>query len=93
MLHMSKKRTAAGHIDKLVYIAAIATPIMTLPQLFRAWSRDNGGVSAVTWGAYVVIAVIWLLYALKNRDKPLIILEVSAVILYSLIVVGLIIKH
>ncbi len=73
-------------------MAAIATPIMTLPQLSKAWSANNQGASVVTWGAYVIIAIVWLLYALKNRDKPLIILETSAVVLYSLIVLGLLIK-
>lgn len=86
-----KEETA--FIDRLVYLAAIATPVMTLPQLYVIWIKDEKGASVITWAAYVVIAFIWLLYALKHKDKPLILLEASAVVLYSLIVIGLLVNN
>lgn len=76
-------------IDRLIYPAAIATPLMTLPQVYIIWVDKETGASIVTWAAYTVIAVIWLVYALKIKDTPLIVMELSAVVLYSAITVGL----
>lgn len=85
----SKKKKDA--IDKLIYPAAIATPLLTLPQVYIIWVNKETGSSLITWAAYSVIALIWLLYAIKTRDKPLIVLELPSLILYVMITVGLLI--
>ncbi|MDL2362841.1 MAG: hypothetical protein QFB86_00470 [Patescibacteria group bacterium] len=79
-------------IDRLVYLAAIATPIMTIPQFYTVWFEHKQGSSFSTWAAYSVIALVWLIYALKHKDKPLILVEISGVILYTSIAVGLFIN-
>lgn len=90
-LKVVKSKKKKDLIDRLIYPAAIATPLMTLPQLYVIWVDKQTGASVITWGAYTIIAMIWLAYALKIRDKPLIVLELPAVFLYGLITIGLII--
>lgn len=78
-------------IHKMTLFAAIATPIMTLPQVYQIWILGEKGASAVTWASYVLIACIWLFYGLENRDKPIIIMQSLCIVVYSTVVVGLIV--
>jgi hypothetical protein len=66
-------------IHKLIFFAAIATPIMK-------------GASAITWASYVFIACIWLYYGIENKDKPIVIMQSLCIVVYGAIVVGLLIK-
>ena len=89
--HITKKvreqRTAP--IDKLVYLAVVMGPIMTIPQVYSIWVQKNKGVSVVSWIAYLLISCIWLIYGLKHRDKPIIIVQVIWIALDGIIVAGL----
>jgi uncharacterized protein with PQ loop repeat len=62
-------------IHRLVFLAAIATPIVTFPQVYEIWILHHKGLSAFTWACYVLIAVIWLAYGIENNDKPIIIMQ------------------
>jgi MtN3 and saliva related transmembrane protein len=79
-------------IHRLIFLAAIATPIMTLPQVYQIWVLHQKGASAVTWVSYVFIAFIWLYYGIENRDKPIIIMQSLCIVVYSAVVLGLILK-
>lgn len=81
-----------GPLEKLVYAGAIIEPAMTLPQIYDTWTSGSGG-SLLTWSAYFIFAVVWLLYAIKYRITPLIITELLWVIFQGLVVVGLLVKH
>lgn len=86
-----KSKKKKDLIDRLIYPAAIATPLMTLPQLYVIWIDKNTGASVITWASYSVIALIWLIYALKIKDRPLIVLELPSLVLYIAITVGLLV--
>jgi uncharacterized protein with PQ loop repeat len=77
-------------IDKLIMIAAIGTPVMTFPQVYQVWVQHVKGDSVVTWTSYVIIGIIWLMYGLKYKDKPIIIMQSLCIITYSLVVAGLV---
>ena len=48
---------------------SIFTLVMSVPQAVAVWvERQVAGVSLVSWGAYLVSAVAWLLYGLRKRD-------------------------
>ncbi|MBC7512700.1 hypothetical protein H7142_03530 [Candidatus Saccharibacteria bacterium] len=66
-----KSKKKKDIIDRLIYPAAIATPLMTLPQLYIIWVDKDTGASVITWASYSVIALIWLLRArLKRKTSP-----------------------
>lgn len=62
---------------------------MTIPQLTKIWVEKNAsGVSAVSWGAYLVTAIFWLLYGILHKEKPIIFTYSAWIVLEILIVIG-----
>ncbi len=84
-----RKKTKQEPIDKLVYFAVILGPLMTLPQLYTIWVQNSTDVSVISWASYLGIAVIWLLYGLKHRETPIILVQLLWIVLDALIVIGL----
>lgn len=61
-------------IKRSVLVVAVVEPAMTIPQIYEIWgNKSAGGVSETTWGLYIGAAVIWLLYGIQLKDKPLIV--------------------
>jgi uncharacterized protein with PQ loop repeat len=88
----NKKKNTTKHksgIDKLVYIAVIIGPLLTLPQLYSIWVDGQKGVSIISWVAYLIASVIWLIYGIKHNDKPLLTVEAVWVVLDILVIIGL----
>ncbi len=78
-------------VDRAVYIAGILGPVMTLPQLWKIWVVKNAaGVSLFSWASFLAAAVIWLVYGILHKDKPIIVNYALWVILEALIVVGVV---
>lgn len=76
----------------LVYIAGIAAPIITIPQLLKIWvDGDTTGISLFTWAAFTVIAAVFAIYGFAHKDRPLIITYVPLTIVDVFIVIGLLI--
>jgi len=76
-------------VDKAVYFVGAFGIIMTLPQLMKIWVDKNAsGVSAVSWSAYLVAAIFWLLYGYLHREKQLIIIYSCWVFLDIVIITG-----
>jgi uncharacterized protein with PQ loop repeat len=49
---------------------SIFTMLMTVPQVLTIWvGHQAAGVSVVSWSAYLLSAVLWLVYGLWKRDK------------------------
>ena len=75
--------------DKIIYGAVIIGPIMNLPQLLKIWVYKNAaGVSFVSWISFSIISVIWLIYGLLHKEKPIIIMNSSLMIIQAFIAVG-----
>jgi uncharacterized protein with PQ loop repeat len=65
---------------------------MTLPQIYGVWIKHEAtGVSVSTWALYATAAVVWLLYGLQLKDKPLIISSILWVFMDSAVAIGVII--
>lgn len=83
-----KKSVKKSKIDSLVYFAIVIGPLLTMPQLYSIWVQGQKGVSIISWVAYLTAAIIWLLYGIKHKDKPLIIVEAIWVLMDIIIIVG-----
>jgi uncharacterized protein with PQ loop repeat len=78
-------------IDKLVYIIAIAGPIVSLAQVYEIWYHKTAvGVSLITWIGYFLGAFVWLAYGIAHNEKPLILNSVLWIIIEAMIVVGIV---
>ena len=48
---------------------SIFTMLMTVPQVWTIWvGHQAAGVSVVSWGAYLLSAVLWFWYGLQKKD-------------------------
>ena len=77
---MQKAGVAVGSawqtaVGKLIYVAAVAGPLTIIPQIAEIWFVDKNaaGVSMTTWLSFSLLSLIWLIYAIGERDRPLII--------------------
>lgn len=76
----------------MVLAIAVIEPLMTLPQIYEIWIKQQAkGVSSTTWGLYIFAAIIWLLYGIQLRDRPLIISSFLWIITEMAVLVGVLI--
>ncbi len=87
--HKRLRKKDTPFLDKLIFFAALASPAMTFPQVFKIWiEQDASGVSIISWAAYTVTAFIWLAYGVAHKDKAIIISNGLWLTLDPLIVIG-----
>ena len=78
-------------IDKLIYVAAIAYPLTTIPQITDIFTnKSSANVSLLTWLLYDLFTFVFLWYAIENKLKPLTIEYSMWIVAQSIVVVGII---
>ena len=76
-------------MDKFIYIVVFVDIIMTLPQLLQIFlEKDASGVSALSWGTYIVTSGFWLMYGLIHKIKPIILSSIFWICIQVFIVIG-----
>lgn len=74
-------------IDRLIYVAAIAYPLTTIPQIVDIFiNKSSENVSLLTWLLYDVFTFIFLWYAIEKKLKPLIIEYCMWIVAQSIVV-------
>jgi len=82
-------RDARSTFDVGMYLVALVTPLLTVPQLVIIWSsHQTQGISVITWGAYAAASGLWLIYALLRKQKQLIVTQLLLFILDFAVVLG-----
>jgi uncharacterized protein with PQ loop repeat len=77
-------------MDRMIYVVGMFGPIMAIPQLLGIWVEKNtAGVSLITWGAFLIIAVFWITYGIMHKAKPIITTYIGWIIMDILIVAGI----
>lgn len=80
-------------LEKVLRSLSVVTMLMTVPQVLAVWAGPHpGGVSLVSWVAYLVAAVLWFVYGLQKRDKTIYLACVGWVVLDAAIVIGVIVR-
>ncbi len=55
-------------LSRVVGVTSFLTMLMTIPQVLTIWlGHQAAGVSLLSWSAYLVSAVVWLLYGLQKH--------------------------
>ena len=76
-------------LDKLIYVAGIAGPIMSIPQLLKVWVEQNvAGISVISWASFAVINVFWIVYGVVHKSKPIVLNYTAWFIINVLIATG-----
>lgn len=62
---------------------------MTFPQVWEIYTTHNAsGVSVITWGAYTVLIIPWILYGVVHREKAIVINSVLWLFFNLLVLYG-----
>ena len=71
---------------------SIFTLLMTVPQVWTIWiNQQAAGVSILSWGAYLLSAVLWFWFGLKQGDKNIYLPCIGWMVLNGAVVVGAIV--
>ena len=69
--------TAAGHesesdtfLRRILGGMSVFSMLMTIPQVWTVWvNREVAGVSVASWSAYLLSALLWFVYGVRQRDR------------------------
>ncbi|MEO8215590.1 MAG: hypothetical protein ABI718_00755 [Acidobacteriota bacterium] len=94
MSHVPTPALSGGRtqLDRILNLLSIFTMVMTLPQVLTVWVRHNtAGVSLLSWGAYLLAAVVWLFHGLQKRDPTIYLACLGWIVLDAAVVIGVVI--
>jgi uncharacterized protein with PQ loop repeat len=87
------KQPATGPLEKVLPMLSVFTMLMTVPQVWSVWvAGDVAGVSLLSWGAYLVSAVLWFFYGLGKGDRTIYVACIGWVLLDAAIVAGVLLR-
>jgi MtN3 and saliva related transmembrane protein len=92
--HQAKKRRPGKKLfsfaDRLIYIAAIVSPLALIPQITKIFTtHEVGGLSLTTWIILSVINIVWLTYGINHRERPIILTNLLSFALNIITVAGI----
>lgn len=77
-------------VDKLVMFAGVVGVIMTFPQIWLIYFEKTAvGLSVVSWISYWVIGMVWLLYGIIHKERPIIVINAIWFFLHLSIIIGI----
>lgn len=78
-------------VDGAIYVMGFIVPIFTIPQATEIWlNRTAAGVSSITWIVYLINTIIWTVYGILHKEKPVIFTFSLMTIINILVVAGII---
>jgi uncharacterized protein with PQ loop repeat len=71
---------------------SVFTLLMTVPQVLTIWvGRQAAGVSVLSWGAYLLSALLWFWFGVRKRDKNIYLPCIGWIVLNSAVIAGAIV--
>lgn len=81
-------------LEKFLRVLSVVTMLMTVPQVLTVWfGREAGGVSLLSWGAYLFSACLWFVYGIRKRDKTIYLACIGWIALDAAIIVGVLVHR
>lgn len=78
------------NIDRITLLIGLSMPIITVPQLLAVWQADTlEGVSLITWVFYTLQGIIFAVFGIKHKEKPLIYTYIPLSLIELGIVIGI----
>ncbi|GAB3763104.1 hypothetical protein GCM10028796_15990 [Ramlibacter monticola] len=78
-----------GLLAKVIPALSVFTMAMTVPQVWAVWvERNTSGVSLLSWGAYLLSALLWFFYGLQKRDRTIWVACIGWILLDAAVVAG-----
>jgi uncharacterized protein with PQ loop repeat len=71
---------------------SVFTMLMMIPQVLTIWiGHHAGGVSVLSWSAYLVSAILWFWFGIQKRDRNIYLLCIGWAALDGAVIVGAIV--
>jgi uncharacterized protein with PQ loop repeat len=59
-------------LDSFIFLVGFLGPVFTIPQLVNVWYyHQTAGVSVVSWSAFALLDIVWIVYGIVHREKPI----------------------
>jgi len=85
----TRRSTNTRVIDKLTFMAAIAEPLVTVPQVYGIFhTRSASGVSISAWSGYEILTLIWLYYGWVHKERIILVYQGLFAVLQAIVVAG-----
>lgn len=95
--HRSETESASppglSPLNKVISLMSVVTMLFTVPQVLQVWLGSAGGVSLVSWAAYLVAACLWLIHGVRKHDKSIYVACIGWIVLDAAIVIGIIVRQ
>jgi uncharacterized protein with PQ loop repeat len=89
-VHEQTGLQSAGGLTGVLRVFSVLTLFMTVPQVVTVWTVAASGVSVVTWLFYLLSAILWLVYGVRERDKTIYLACIGWILLDAAIVIGVV---
>lgn len=76
-------------------VAGLISPIATIPQIIKLFFTHNEhaeGQSLTTWMVYTVLAVLWAIYGVVNKQLAVLVGNSAGAVLYGVMAIGIILQ-
>lgn len=79
-------------LRRLLAGMSIFTMLMTIPQVLTVWVwQQAAGVSLLSWGAYLISALLWFWFGIRQGDKNIYLACVGWIVLDIAVIAGVIV--
>lgn len=80
-------------MNRLIRSMSVFTLVMTIPQVIAVWlASDASGVSLLSWGAYLVSAVLWFGYGIQKQDRNIYLPCIGWMLLDGAVILGVLVN-
>ena len=84
---------SVGALEKVIPVLSVFTMVMTVPQVWSVWvQKQTAGVSLLSWGAYLLSALLWFFYGLGKRDRTIWVACIGWILLDAAVVAGVLLR-
>lgn len=93
MLHNKDQARMTRVVDILAYAVGVGGNLAVIPQIIKAWQSNAPGLAVLTWLLFVCIGIIWLVYALLHRQRPLIVAQTVGIAANTAVIAGWLVNN
>lgn len=86
-IHLSKKKQK-NLLDNIVAVAAFVYPMSGLPQVMLVFQGRTEGVSVGSWSMFVAFSLLFLIYGMIHRIKPMVVTNFLWILVDMFVVIG-----
>lgn len=90
--HLSKKKEIT-FLDRLAMAASFISPATGVPQAIDVYHGRVQGVSLPSWIGFMIFSVLFTLYGLIHKVKPMVIANLLWLLVEGTVVAGIIIHR